>query len=298
MEQPFNLTAPVYFRSSPRRVPFTNDTMIPYGTLLPGEQQYGQQNKPNADVTVTNGNGNESMMIKTETLANGSCTEVKDVPYIPRGNSNVVLPTAAPAPPTSLQSQSLPNMGQFAGPVFQGLLDPKAQYHKSLAEHSRMEQVQRKQQEEANKQQQLYMELLQQYSNQLPESTRQQAEMLQTLLTDPNMVNMLQHIFKGQHQQEQSTSSAAVTSPTSAQQTPLSAATPNFSPGPPSCSPGLNQTVFQYQSTNSTEVNQVATEAFISEVSCILTCNELIIVADRALNLLNLLHRKRENCTR
>lgn len=302
MEQSFSSTGPVYFRSSPRHVPFANDTMMPYGILLPGEQQFGQQNKPRAaDVTVVNDTGSsngghvsDSMMIKTEAVTNSNCTELKDMPYIPRGNSNIVLPTAAAVSPTSLNSQSLPNMGQFASPVFQGLLDPKAQYHKSLAEHSRMEQAQRKQQEEASKQQQLYIQLLQQYSNQLPESTRQQAEMLQTLLTDPNMVNMLQHIFKGQpHQQEHSPT--VVTSPSSVHQTCPPSAPPSYSPGPPSSSPAVNQTMFQYQSTDNSEV---ATEAFTSEVSNTSTFNELLLVTDRAVNLSNLLHQRRGNYTR
>lgn len=309
LDQVFNSTAPVYFKSSPRRVPFANDTTMPYGILLPGEQ-FSQQSKSTAEITAahdtgsgsTNGHVSDSMLVKTEAPTTSNCTELKDVPYIPRGSSSSsILPATVSAPPTIPQSQSMPAMGQYTGPVFQGLLDPKAQYHKSLAEHSRMEQVQRKQLEEANKQQQLYIQLLQQYSNQLPESTRPQAEMLQALLADPNMVNMLQHIFKGQQQsQEQSTSPTTVTNASPVQRTPPVSAPPNYSPGPSSSS-AVNQTMFQYHSgqlNGSQEFNQVSAEAFSVEVSNILILNGLPIFVDRPLNQSNRLHQKRENYTR
>lgn len=280
MDQAFSSGAPIYFKSSPRLMPFANDASVPYGVVLPGEQFGQQQSKPQVEMTAPsqdNNSGNsshnshasDSMLIKTEVHTNSNCSEMKDIPYIPRGTSASVLPSTAPPPPVMSQSQSMPSIGQFTNPVFQGLLDPKAQYHKSLAEHSRMEQVQRKQQEEANKQQQLYIQLLQQYSNQLPESTRPQAEMLQTLLADPNMVTMLQHIFKGQ-QQEQPTSPTVVTNASPVQRTPPLSTTPIYSPGPSSSGSAVNQTVFQYQSSQvngSKEFNQVDVEAFAVEVS-------------------------------
>ena len=310
MEQAFNTAAPIYFKSSPRRMPFAGDTGIPYGTLLPG-QPYSQQDKSRTDIPTAHDNGSsgtsdghmttDSMLVKTEALANSNGTEVKDTLYIPRGNSTSVLPTTTQAPPTIQQSQSLPAIGQYSSPVFQGLLDPKAQYHKTLAEHSRIEQAQRKQLEEANKQQQFYIQLLQQYSNQLPEATRPQAEMLQALLADPNMMNMLQHVFKGQ-QEQQSMSPTAVTSPSPIQQTPPASAPPSFSPGPPTSSSVVNQTMFPYQSSQplngNQELNQVSSEVYTVEVSNIATANGLACSPDRALNLLNQLHQKRGNCTR
>ena len=284
MDQALNTAAPIYFRSSPRRMPFAGDTGMPYGMLLPGEQ-YSQQNKSGAEIPTAHDSGSsgtgdghittDSMLVKTEALANSNGTEMKDVPYIPRGNSSSnVLPTTTRAPPSMHQSQSMPTFGQYTSSVFQGLLDPKAQYHKTLAEHSRIEQAQRKQLEETNKQQQFYMQLLQQYSNQLPEATRPQAEMLQTLLADPNMVNMLQHIFKGQ--QQQSTSPTTVTSPSPIQQTPPLSAPPSFSPVPTPSSV-VNQTMFPYQSSQpngSQELNQVSPDAFTVEVSNIPTVND------------------------
>ena len=281
MDQAFNAAAPIYFKSSPRRMPFANDTGMPYGMLLPGEQ-YGQQNKLRTDISTAHDSSSSSdghvsaELVKTEALTNSNGTEMKDVPYIPRGNSSSMLPTTTQAPPTMQQSQSMPTIEQYTSPVFQGLLDPKAQYHKSLAEHLRMEQVQRKQQEETNKQQQFYIQLLQQYSNQLPEATRPQAEMLQALLTDPNMVNMLQHIFKGQQQEQQCTSPTAVTTPSPVQQTPPQSAPPSFSPVPPTTSSVVNQTMFPYQpsqSNGSQELNQVSPDVFTIEVSNIPTVN-------------------------
>ena len=270
----FNLTTPMYFKSSPRHVPFANDTPMAYGGMMMSGERYDEQSKPRAEMSAdvpscSNGHVSDSMMVKTEIAGRSDCTELKD-PYLPRGSSSGnLLPATASAPPQMPQSQSMPTIGQY-NPVFQGLLDPKAQYHKSLAEHSRMEQVQRKQQEEANKQQQLYIQLLQQYSNQLPESTRPQAEMLQTLLTDPNMVNMLQHIFKGQQQppqQEQQTTPTNVTSTSPVQQTPPHSAPPSYSPGPSSSS-AMNQTMFQYHAMNGNkEYTQVSPEAFNVEVS-------------------------------
>lgn len=272
MDQLFNSAAPIYFKSSPRRLPFPNDAPMPYGMMLPGEP-FGQQNKTEMTAThdnvgSSNGHASDSMLIKTETHASSNCTEVKDASYVPSGSSSnarssssSIPPATTAAPPTMPHSQSYPGVG----PVFQGLLDPKAQYHKSLAEHSRMEREQRKQQEEANKQQQLYMQLVQQYSNQLPEANRPQAEMLQTLLADPNMVNMLQHIFKGQ-QEEQPTSPAAVTNPSPVQRTPPLSAPPSYSPGASNSS----STMFQYQPSQqngSAEFNQVSVEAYAIEVS-------------------------------
>lgn len=283
LDQVFNLTTPMCFKSSPRRVPFTNDAPMPYGgMMLPGEQYDQQQNKPSAEMSpahsnttscTSGGHVGDSMLVKTEAAGSSNCTELKD-PYVPHGSGNSsILPATASAPPPMPQAQSIPGMvGQYSNPVFQGLLDPKAQYHKSLAEHSRMEQVQRKQLEEANKQQQLYIQLLQQYSNQLPESTRPQAEMLQTLLTDPNMVNMLQHIFKGQQQPppEQPTTPPVVTSVSPVQQTPPLSAPPTYSPAPSSSS-AMNQTVFQYHAMNGNkEYTQVSPETFTVEVSTML----------------------------
>ena len=280
LDQVFNLTAPMYFKSSPRRVPFANDAPpMPYGgMMLPGEQ-YDQQSKSRAEMSSThanttsctnNGHVSDAMLVKTEAAGSSNCTKLKD-PYVSHGSDNSSMPPATvSAPPLMPQAQSIPSMGQYSNPVFQGLLDPKAQYHKSLAEYSRMEREQRKQQEEANKQQQLYIQLLQQYSNQLPESTRPQAEMLQTLLTDPNMVNMLQHIFKGQEQpppQEQQTSPPVVTSVSPVQRTPPLSAPPSYSPGPSSSS-AMNQTVFQYHAINGNkEYTQVSPETFSVEVS-------------------------------
>lgn len=270
LDQAYNLAAPVYFKSSPRRVPFANDATISYGMLLPDEQ-FGQHSKsrPAAEMTAAhsgsssgNGHVSNSTMIKSEVPGNSSCTEVKNVPYNPHCSSDVVMPPAPLAPPTVAQTQ-----GQLTSPVFQGLLDPKAQYHKSLAEHSRMERVQRKQQEEANKQQQVYIQLLQQYRNQLPESTRPQAEMLQTLLTDPNMVTMLQHIFKGQQQQEQSATPTDITTPSPTERTPPLSAPPSISPGPLTSSSAINQSMFQYQPNSSKEYSQVTPDAFAIEVS-------------------------------
>ena len=280
LDQVFSSAAPMYFKSSPRRVPFASDTVIPYGMLLPGEQ-FGQQNKPRAEVVAahhssnSNGHVGDSTMIKTEALGNSNCTELKDTPYVPHASnsssSNIPPAATASAPPTMPQSQSLQGMPQYNSPVFHGLLDPKAQYHKSLAEHSRLEQVQRKQQEEASKQQQMYLQLLQQYSNQLPESTKPQAEMLQTLLTDPNMVHMLQHIFKPQQQpQEQPTSPTVVTKLSPVHQTPPLSAPPSFSPDQSSSSSVVNQTLFQYhcsQPNSGTELNQVTAETAVAEVS-------------------------------
>lgn len=282
MDQALNVAAPIYFKSSPRCIPF--DTGMPYGMLLPGEQ-YSQQDKSRAEIPTGHDSGSsdghvstDSMLVKTEALANSNGTEMKDMLYIPRGNSTSVLPATTKAPPTMHQSQSLPTIGQYSSPVFQGLLDPKAQYHKTLAEHSRIEQAQRKQLEETNKQQQFYIQLLQQYSNQLPEATRPQAEMLQALLADPNMMNMLQHVFKGQQQQQeqQSMSPTAVTTPSPIQQAPLSA-TPSFSPGPSTSSSVVNQTMFPYQpsqpSNGNQELNQVSSDVFTVEVSNIPTAN-------------------------
>ena len=283
MDQALSAAAPIYFKSSPRRIPFAGDTGMPYGMLLPGEQ-YGQQDKsrtelPTAhDSASSDGHVSTDMLVKTEALSSSNDTEMKDMPYIPRGKSTSVLHTTTQAPPTIHQSQSLPTIGQYTSPVFQGLLDPKAQYHKTLAEHLRMEQAQRKQLEETNKQQQFYIQLLQQYSNQLPEATRPQAEMLQALLADPNMMNMLQHIFKGQQQQQeqQSTSPIAATSPSPMQQTSPLSATPSFSPGQPTSSSAVNQTMFPYQlsqpSNGNQDLNQVSSDqVFTVEVSSLPT---------------------------
>ena len=231
-------------------------------------------------------------VVKAEMSSNNSSN---DQQYIPRGNSNSVLPSEmASAPPHSSvhHSHSLPTMGQFGDsgslPVFQGLLDPKAQYHKTLAEHSRMEKAQRKLQEEAQKQQQFYMQLLQQKSSELPETTRQQAEMLQLILSDPNMMHLLQNVFKGQQQQDHPVQDHPTSPPQISPKQPqmpatplssvppvtsLSSIPPDMSPAPPPISPSPQNT-FQYQSshTNSSskELSQLATtssEVQFGEVS-------------------------------
>jgi len=276
----------------------------PYAGLLLANQ-FDQQNK-NRDDTATaastvNGVHPNDAIVKAELSSNSSSNDSKDLQYIPRGNSNSTLPSemASAMPSAAMHhSQSLPTIGHYGDssnsstplPVFQGLLDPKAQYHKTLAEHSRIEKAQRKLQEEAHKQQQFYMQLLQQKSNELPESTRHQAEMLQLILSDPNMMHLLQNIFKGQqqqhqqqqHQQQQQQPDHPVPSTTpphpSPKQpqipaTPLSSVPPVMSPAPPPSSPSLQNT-FQYQSSHSSssgkELSQLATtssEVQFSEVS-------------------------------
>jgi len=265
----------------------------PYAGLLLANQ-FDQQAKNKGDTaaaasSVNGGHANDAV-VKAEFSSSSSSNDVKELQYIPRGNSNLTLPSEmASALPTSMHhSQSLPAMGHYGDsnnstplPVFQGLLDTKAQYHKTLAEHSRIEKAQRKLQEEAHKQQQFYMQLLQQKSSELPESTRHQAEMLQLILSDPNMMHLLQNIFKGQQQQQQQQQQQdhPVLSTTSPQlspkqpqipSTPLSSVPPVMSPAPPPTSPSLQNT-FQYQSSQSSssgkELAATSSEVQFCEVS-------------------------------
>ena len=275
----------MYFKSSPRHIPFVNDPGMSYGMMLP-EERYGNQGKPREEITTVDDSGasggpsnshvsSDSSLIKTEALASTGDTELKDsMPFPRRSSSNELSAAMSAAPPTMQQTQ--PAMPQYTGPVFQGLLDPKAQYHKSLAEQTRMERAQRKQQE-SNKQQQLYIQLLQQYSNQLPEATRPQAEMLQTVLSDPNMVDMLQHIFKGQQQEQQPAPPVAVTMPSPVQRTPPLSAPPIYSSGPSSSSPAVNQAMFQYQSSSGKDLSQASPDVFTAEVNYISTCYDTLL---------------------
>ena len=281
LEQPVSTAAPMYFKSSPRHMPFMNDPGMSYGMMVP-EERYGDQGKPREEMATADDSGasgptngqvsSDPMSIKTEALANTGDAELKDsMPFPRRSSSNELSAAMAAAPPTMQHTQ--PAMPQYTGPVFQGLLDPKAQYHKSLAEQTRMERAQRKQQE-SNKQQQLYIQLLQQYSNQLPEATRPQTEMLQTVLSDPNMVDMLQHIFKGQQPQQQEQQPPApvtVTTPSPVQRTPPLSAPPIYSSGLSSSSPAVNQAMFQYQSNGGKELSQGSPDVFTAEVRVVST---------------------------
>ena len=79
------------------------------------------------------------------------------------------------------------------------LFDEKAQLHKSISSLQKLEQVQRQQMRELDKQRQLatleYQDLLRQYISQTGEASTAQQQMLHSVVSDPTMMGILQNVL-------------------------------------------------------------------------------------------------------
>ena len=92
-----------------------------------------------------------------------------------------------------------PDASQDNRPFGNKLFDEKAQLHKSISSLQKLEQVQRQQMRELDKQRQRatleYQDLLRQYISQTGEASTAQQQMLHSVVSDPTMMGILQNVL-------------------------------------------------------------------------------------------------------
>lgn len=146
-------------------------------------------------------------------------------PVFSQSTQQAVGVTVGPAPQ---QSEGFPvhsspleaatDPSQDNRPFGNKLFDEKAQLHKSISSLQKLEQVQRQQMRELDKQRQLatleYQDLLRQYISQTGEASTAQQQMLHSVVSDPTMMGILQNVLmQAQAQTMQPPLSTASTPP-------------------------------------------------------------------------------------
>lgn len=115
---------------------------------------------------------------------------VSMVPAPHQGEVYLVHPPPREAPP---------DVSQDNRPFGNTLFDEKAQLHKSISSLQKLEQVQRQQMRELDKERHRatleYQELLKQYISQTGEASTAQQQMLHSVVSDPTMMGILQNVL-------------------------------------------------------------------------------------------------------
>lgn len=95
--------------------------------------------------------------------------------------------------------EAAPDASQDNRPFGNKLFDEKAQLHKSISSLQKLEQVQRQQMRELDKQRQRatleYQDLLRQYISQTGEASTAQQQMLHSVVSDPTVMGILQNVL-------------------------------------------------------------------------------------------------------
>ena len=139
-----------------------------------------------------------------------SCSVLESLlnePVFPQNTQQVLDASMVPAPhqteaflvhPPPLGTPP-PDTSQDKRPFGNTLFDEKAQLHKSISSLQKLEQAQRQQMRELDKQRQQatleYQQLLKQYISQTGEASTAQQQMLHSVVSDPTMMGILQNVL-------------------------------------------------------------------------------------------------------
>lgn len=216
---PMSVSPMVSFMDKPGPSPYQQ----PMDGLLPPTAAKAIKQEPVAEVDMPFSNyGLPSPHCSTlESLLNQS--------VFPQSAQQAVGVAMAPTPQQgggfpvhSPPMEAVTDASQDNRPFGNKLFDEKAQLHKSISSLQKLEQVQRQQMRELDKQRQRatqeYQDLLRQYISQTGEASTAQQQMLHSVVSDPTMMGILQTVLLQAQGSQQ---------PLSASSTPPHPTTPN-----------------------------------------------------------------------